>query len=465
MPCVNEKSRKYIVWSSFIFFSLAVSSVFVIKNSCSTWLENPYIKIYETLISLTLTLSFITLYISFKNLRETNFIYFFLFVFCTIGIFFGHTVEFYCTSEKAVLLCGNITYAFVAFLGVFWLLFICKWTFHSVILKPVYVVLLCIIPCLTVIFKCAGSLSHLIWEENHFITIDGHLINVVDKYGLWFYVHTIYSYGTYLVGCLILLFESNLLWKYYRFRAGLLILGSAIPILMNIPYVFRDTSKFYFDFSTGALSISSFVYSVVMVKFNLFTMPQPSSKLLVDSFTIGISVITKEGLIIEINKQALEQFGEHDLFQKNLWNILKFEDFDEVESKLANKESWTGCCTCKDKKIELSITSQKMADEKNVQIFTIISNYAAKKIIVETEDKNADDYLFKSIYKLAVSNKLSSRELDILKELLGTRTKKEIAEDLHLSPETVHSHTTHIFKKLGCNSRSELRNLAKSLND
>lgn len=54
----------------------------------------------------------------------------------------------------------------------------------------------------------------------------------------------------------------------------------------------------------------------------------------------------------------------------------------------------------------------------------------------------------------ADSEKLSSRELDVLKLVADGSSNKEIASALHVSPATVKTHLIHIFRKLNVNDRT-----------
>ena len=56
----------------------------------------------------------------------------------------------------------------------------------------------------------------------------------------------------------------------------------------------------------------------------------------------------------------------------------------------------------------------------------------------------------------ADSVQLTSRELEVLKKLLINKKRKEIAEDLCVSENTVKKHTSNIFAKLGVSSRAEI---------
>ena len=51
--------------------------------------------------------------------------------------------------------------------------------------------------------------------------------------------------------------------------------------------------------------------------------------------------------------------------------------------------------------------------------------------------------------------KLSARELDIIKGLVAGYSYKLIADDLHISIDTVRSHIRHIYDKLQVNSKTE----------
>jgi LuxR family maltose regulon positive regulatory protein len=50
---------------------------------------------------------------------------------------------------------------------------------------------------------------------------------------------------------------------------------------------------------------------------------------------------------------------------------------------------------------------------------------------------------------------LTGREIDVLRRLAGSLSIGEIASELYLSPNTVKTHTTALYRKLGARSRSE----------
>jgi DNA-binding NarL/FixJ family response regulator len=55
---------------------------------------------------------------------------------------------------------------------------------------------------------------------------------------------------------------------------------------------------------------------------------------------------------------------------------------------------------------------------------------------------------------------LSTREMDVLKELVSGKNYKTIGEILFISPMTVRKHVSHIYEKLHVNSRAQVINIA-----
>jgi len=58
---------------------------------------------------------------------------------------------------------------------------------------------------------------------------------------------------------------------------------------------------------------------------------------------------------------------------------------------------------------------------------------------------------------------ISPRELAVLHEIAAGRSNKEIAAQLHVSPNTVKTHVARLFEKLGATRRTEAINKAREL--
>lgn len=58
---------------------------------------------------------------------------------------------------------------------------------------------------------------------------------------------------------------------------------------------------------------------------------------------------------------------------------------------------------------------------------------------------------------------ISGRELAVLRELAAGRSNKEIAERLHVSPNTIKTHVARLFEKLGARRRTDAIARAREL--
>jgi two-component system response regulator NreC len=75
--------------------------------------------------------------------------------------------------------------------------------------------------------------------------------------------------------------------------------------------------------------------------------------------------------------------------------------------------------------------------------------------------KLVQDYLNRVAGGAQSSSSLSPRETEILRLMAEGCSNKEIAEELVVSPSTVHSHRSNLMSKLGLNSRRELIQYAR----
>jgi LuxR family maltose regulon positive regulatory protein len=61
------------------------------------------------------------------------------------------------------------------------------------------------------------------------------------------------------------------------------------------------------------------------------------------------------------------------------------------------------------------------------------------------------------------NGELSDREIAVLRMLAGSLSEREIARELYLSRNTVHTHTRSIYHKLGVSSRSNAVQKARGM--
>ena len=94
-------------------------------------------------------------------------------------------------------------------------------------------------------------------------------------------------------------------------------------------------------------------------------------------------------------------------------------------------------------------------------VFTDSGNIAIFR--KEEDDTDSESLFNERCDRLVRIGKLSSRESDVLRLIAKGRSATRISEELHVSMNTVNTHTSHIYQKLRTHSRQELLDLLESM--
>ena len=78
------------------------------------------------------------------------------------------------------------------------------------------------------------------------------------------------------------------------------------------------------------------------------------------------------------------------------------------------------------------------------------------------ENVTSDEKITILLTRLPKGESLTQREKEILVALLENKKRREIAEELNISENTVKTHTAHIYDKLSISGKEELNALTSS---
>jgi DNA-binding CsgD family transcriptional regulator len=79
--------------------------------------------------------------------------------------------------------------------------------------------------------------------------------------------------------------------------------------------------------------------------------------------------------------------------------------------------------------------------------------------VFDIQTASIEQKVSKIVSSLSEEEELSSREREMLELILQNKKRKDIADELHLSENTVKTHTRTLYAKLGVGSRDELNEL------
>lgn len=205
----------------------------------------------------------------------------------------------------------------VAYIGtvgtpILYFLFSMVYAQHEGVKKPRWIVLLAVIPALTFIFAATNSLHNWIWTG---ITINPENNIAVYEHGFWFWINIFYSYAVVLVGFIALVIAIFRFPEYYKSQIVLLLLGTVIPIIANVLYVFEPFSIPGFELTPVSFMLTGVFITFALVRFRMFDLVPVARKKLVDIMGDGVVMVDANGRIVDLNP-AMETIigaGSEDL--------------------------------------------------------------------------------------------------------------------------------------------------------
>jgi len=94
----------------------------------------------------------------------------------------------------------------------------------------------------------------------------------------------------------------------------------------------------------------------------------------------------------------------------------------------------------------------EIKDVEPQKLIATITKVLNNEKIIHPKAKNVIDAMHE---KPHFNNKLSKREMEVLKEMVKGKTNKDIAKSLFVSEKTVKTHVSHIFNKLQVSDRTQ----------
>ena len=168
-------------------------------------------------------------------------------------------------SEAVALWAYDAKLAFVAFTPL-QLLLLCV-RFYSEELskrtKKIFI-LLCIIPIVTAILALFSPYHHLIRAQLSITQMEP-IREIINVRGVWFWVHSGYSYALMIASIIVVFYQHAKLPKGFRMPSRLVAVGSIIAMLSNALVIFSSFSR-YIDITLVGLSVALiFTYAGVVI--------------------------------------------------------------------------------------------------------------------------------------------------------------------------------------------------------
>jgi PAS domain S-box-containing protein len=220
-----------------------------------------------------------------------------------------NTLELGAQSSSVTVLWSKVSYPFIVLTPVAWLAFALQYTSRDAWLAPQRFWGACLVPLITLVLLATNRYHALIWEEVTFVQV-GHLLAMHVEHGLWFWVHTIYSYALVLVGALFIGQDTLRSFQLYRKQSIWLIAGALIPILINMVYILGLIPALKKDYTSISFALAALCFAIGMFRYRLFDLRPVARARVVDTISDAMYVLDPEGRIVDVNAAGVELLPE-----------------------------------------------------------------------------------------------------------------------------------------------------------
>ena len=174
--------------------------------------------------------------------------------------------------------------------------------------------LLFIVPAITMIVLWTNDFHHLFYEY--------YSVNTAGTtFGPYFYVHSLYTYGLFAVDIIMLLRASVKQSSMLSKQSLLIILGSLIPIVVNIlGMTVIDTNIYVTPIS---FIVTILFFGVAILRYNFLSIAPIALKRVVDQMSDLYLVLNQDCIISDCNKPFEKVFKteKNSLIGKNLFDL------------------------------------------------------------------------------------------------------------------------------------------------
>lgn len=190
-------------------------------------------------------------------------------------------------------------------------------------------ILLFIIPIMSLLLLWTNDFHHLFYKE--------YSMNISITYGPWFYVHTYYTYLLFVVSLIKLLRYSIKNSGFFSKQAILLIIGSLVPIIVNMLGSIGSISMSIYA-TPIVFSVTIICFTIGIFKFDLFKIAPIALQKIVDRISDGYVVLDENNAITDFNKTFLDIFklSPEDIRSKN---FIKFLQQRKISEQVVEKIS------------------------------------------------------------------------------------------------------------------------------
>jgi PAS domain S-box-containing protein len=164
-------------------------------------------------------------------------------------------------------------------------------------------VLLLVIPIITVALVWTNELHGLIWSDVQIDTSTS--VALLDvEYGVWFIMHTAYSYLVMIFGILLVILALIRSPRPYRGQALVLVLSGIAPLSGNAVYLLKLNPFPNLDLTPFAFTVAGLLWAWGLFHFQLLDIVPVARDAVIESMSDAVLVLDAHNRIVDMNPAA-----------------------------------------------------------------------------------------------------------------------------------------------------------------
>lgn len=174
-----------------------------------------------------------------------------------------------------------------------------------------------IIPIISLIILWTNDYHHLFYQ--HYST------NINESvYGLYFYIHSLYSYGCFAIGIILLIRYAIKNSGLFSRQSLLIIIGASVSLIINLVGSLQIVPISIY-ITPISFTIAILCIALAIFKFNFLSIAPIALQKIVDKISDSYIVVNEDGQITDFNKTFLTVFKgkETDIRNKNLFSVIE----------------------------------------------------------------------------------------------------------------------------------------------
>ena len=190
-----------------------------------------------------------------------------------------------------------------------WLVFTLQYARHEKWVTCRNLMLLSIIPAITVGLMLTNEYHRLVWTHAELNT-EGSFVVSDYVHGIWFWVHSAYSYTLVLCGTILivkLLIRSQ---RLYRWQISVLLLATCFPVLLSVLNMLGVYTLVYPRVAILLFPVVSLAVALSIFRFRLADIVPVARGAVVDGMIDGVLVLDSQNRIVDVNP-IVQQLMDH----------------------------------------------------------------------------------------------------------------------------------------------------------